>query len=208
MALVDGAVLPCAPMRLEALLCALLLAGCPANDPSTGLASLGSPQTLLDFNEFVCRVEPVLIKRCSYLACHGDAQHALRIYSLGKLRLGDPTTRVARSNRLLTPEEVERNFDSAAGMVYGASASARQSPTVTSTPLLYKPLAAREGGGQHHGVAVFPTWPHQHVNDPADRDPEWDALVTWVSRDIASNPFKPDADCVALFNAMGLGMPK
>jgi hypothetical protein len=198
-------------MRPEALLlCALLLAGCPANDPSTGLATLGAPETLLDFNEFVCNVEPVLIKRCSYLGCHGNAQHALRIYSLGKLRLGDPPTRNARSNVPLTIDEVRLNFYSAAGMVYGTSASDRQKVTVSRIPLLWKPLAAREGGGQHHGVAVFPTWPHQHVNDPTDRDKEWDALVTWVSRDIASNPYdaKNDSDCVALFNAMGLGMPK
>src|ERR1700733_14991828 len=84
--------------------------GCPAPDPTTGLATKQLPDQVLDYNEFVCHVQPVLIKRCSYLACHGSASHALRIYSPGKLRIGDPQTRAARSGAL-TSDEVEANFE-------------------------------------------------------------------------------------------------
>ena len=60
------------------------------------------PAQLLDYNEFVCEVQPVLVRRCSFLACHGNADHALRVYSPGKLRLVDSamTTRSARDAKL------------------------------------------------------------------------------------------------------------
>lgn len=177
---------------------ALFAAGCPAPDPAGGLATTKPPDQLLDYNDFVCNVEPVLIKRCSYLGCHGNADHGLRVYSLGKLRLGDASTRQARSNTPLSADEVELNFESASGMVYGTSAVNRMAPNIPLIPILSKPLAARFGGAEHQGVAIFPTYP----NTTLDSDGEWNALRDWVTG--AAEPNPPVPSCVALFAAMGL----
>src|SRR3569833_3756438 len=64
------------------ILTAIALAGCadvtnaPAPDPSK----------TLNETAFRCGAEPVLIAQCSYTACHGKDESALRVYSLGKLR--------------------------------------------------------------------------------------------------------------------------
>ena len=171
--------------------------GCPALDPKQGLATTGSPDAFLDYNQFVCAVEPVLIRRCSYLACHGNADHALRLYSPGKLRQVDPGTRNGRDGTL-TDSEVELNFESASGLLYGASAEQRAQPDLQHLPLLGKPLKARFGGAEHHGVGIFPAYPAQTLDD----DAEWQALVAWIGGTKQPNPV--DADCAQVFMHMGL----
>src|SRR5947207_3115571 len=90
---------------------------CPAKSSSSRPSRAPtSPDNFLDYNDYVCNVMPVLVKRCSYLACHGNGDHALRIYSPGKLRLVPAMTRMAR-DATLTADEVERNFESASGIV-------------------------------------------------------------------------------------------
>jgi hypothetical protein len=173
------------------------LTGCPALDPKQGLATTGSPDAFLDYNQFVCAVEPVLIRRCSYLACHGDAGHALRLYSPGKLRQVDPGTRNGRDGSL-TDSEVELNFQSVSGLLYGASAAQRAQPDLQRLPLLGKPLKARFGGAEHHGVGIFPAYPAQTLED----DAEWQALVAWIGGQKQPNPV--DADCAQVFTLMGL----
>jgi hypothetical protein len=177
----------------------LFLAGCPATDPTTGLTPAVPDQTL-DYNSFVCDAQPVLIKRCSYLGCHGNADHALRLFSVGKLRQGDIATREQRDSQL-TASEVELNFESAVGLTLGASQVQRNQLDIPAILLLQKPLASRFGGAEHHGVAVFPTWPHTTLTD----DPEWTALSNWVSG--AKQPNPPVQSCQDLFTAMGL-MPR
>lgn len=178
----------------------LLLCGCPALDTSQGLTTTQSPDQFVDYNQFVCTVMPVLIRRCSYLACHGNPDHALRIYSSGKLRLTDDGTRNTRDSSL-TSDEVELNFESAAGLLYLSSAAARTAPIISQVPLLAKPLARRVGGAEHHGVGVFPVYPALTLGD----DTEWNALVTWVGGATQPNPV--DTNCAAVFNNLGL-MPR
>ncbi len=185
------------PVRLLAAAVAVALCGCPTPDPAGGLTTASPPDQFLDYNQFVCAVEPVLIRRCSYLGCHGNADHALRIYSPGKLRLGDVSTRAARDAQL-TSDEVERNFESASGLVYGSSNTARTTPIISEVPLLSKPLAARAGGAEHHGIGIFPVFPITTI----DQDQEWQALVAWVGG--AKQPSPVSADCSMLFSNMGL----
>jgi hypothetical protein len=173
-----------------------VLAGC-ATDPSQGLATTQPPDEFLDYNQFVCRVQPILIRRCSFLACHGNPDHALRVYSPGKLRIGDISTRALRDGSL-TSDEVEYNFQSASGLIYLSSAAARSGPIVSQVPLLAKPLARRAGGAEHHGVGVFPVYPAQTLAD----DPEWGQLVGWVSGGF--QPVPVDSDCAAMFSNLGL----
>jgi hypothetical protein len=185
------------PLVRASLLAALVsTAGCPAFDPNGGLTTSSHPDQFLDYNDFVCNVQPVLIRRCSYLGCHGNPDHALRVYSPGKLRLGDTSTRAAR-DATLSGDEVERNFESASGLVYASSMTARQSPIINQVPLLWKPLSARAGGGEHHGIGVFPVFP----NTTLDQDAEWQALLQWVG---GAKQQPPDANCQMMFTNLGL----
>jgi hypothetical protein len=140
---------------------------------------------------------PTLIRRCSYLGCHGQDQHALRIYSAGKLRLTDDGTRNTR-DAMLTPDEVQRNFDSAAALVLDAKPDARQAGDIQHVLLLQKPLRARFGGGEHHGVGIFPVYPAQSLDD----DAEWKALVAWVGG--TKQPTPLSGDCANTFMTLQL----
>jgi hypothetical protein len=174
---------------------AVALAGCPAPDNAHGLVTTAAPAALLDYNEFVCEVQPVLIRHCSFLACHGQANHALRVYSPGKLRLD--ASAVTRSTRdaKLSADEVMRNFESATGTVYAASPADRQALD-DRVPLLVKPARASVGGAEHHGVGIFPTFGHT-----LDDDPEWAALIAWVRGKKATGSEPP---CAAMFTNLGL----
>jgi hypothetical protein len=175
----------------------LLVTGCPATDPTQGLQT-GAAGTVLDYNTFVCDVMPTLVRRCSYMACHGNADHALRIYSPGKLRIGDPLARDSR-DAPLTADEIDRNFASAEGMARAASPTDRMSGRRQKIPILQKALSARFGGDEHQRVGIFPVFPHATPDD----DPEWLLLVNWVGgAKIATNPLR--ADCAAFFQSLGV----
>jgi hypothetical protein len=182
---------------LVVVLIAVGAAGCPGLDPSHGLNTT-APDQFLDYNTYVCNVMPVLVKRCSYTACHGNELHALRVYSPGKLRLGNPTTRMAR-DAIPTADEVELNFESASGIVLAATAAERNPPDVQKVLLLGKPLKASAGGAEHHGVGIFPTYPNTDPN----KDPEFQALLAWVAGAKTSATQLP-TDCANLFKQLKL----
>jgi hypothetical protein len=102
---------------------------------------------LLDEVKFRCRVEPILIRDCSYLACHGNAQFPLRVYSVGKLRAGDTSTLEARTAPL-TDAERHANFLSAGAFAFGGVAP-------DDNLLLRKPMPSETGGYEHKGGATF-----------------------------------------------------
>ena len=166
---------------MRSLIFLIFVGGCTRLDPAGGLAV-----PALDYDEFVCAVQPVLVKRCSYIACHGHPDHALRLFSPGKLREGDTVTRAQR-DAPLTAHEIELNFQSAVGLA--------SQPTL----LLQKPVKAVFGGGEHHGVGVFPSDPDAHAL--AD-DPEWHALADWVGGKAQPRPVT--ADCQQTFDTLGL----
>jgi hypothetical protein len=175
---------------------AVAVAGCNAPDNSHGLVTTGPPSTLLDYNEFVCEVQPVLIRHCSYLGCHGNPNHALRIYSPGKLRLDATAGTRAQRDDKLTPVEVERNFESAVGVSYFAQPQDRMAPN-DKVPILAKPARASVGGSEHHGVGIFPVYPAQDLA----HDPEWGALSAWVAGKKATGT---EPDCATMFMKLGL----
>jgi hypothetical protein len=187
-------------LRVLAVVMTGVITGCPSPDSAAGLGTTKPPDQFLDYNEFVCGAQPVLIKRCSYLACHGDAAHAFRLFSIGKLRLGDMSTRKGRSFDPLTADEIEKNFESASGMVYGAADDERQHARdhLTRIALLYKPVRASAGGGEHAGVGVFPAFPAATLDD----DAEFAELVDWVQGKRQPSPVT--ADCQALFDIIGI----
>jgi hypothetical protein len=176
------------------ILALLILTGCPALKPSEGLQTTPVTQ-LFDHDAFVCADMPVLIRHCSYSGCHGSENHAFRVYSPGKLRLGDVATRDDR-DAMLTNDEIEANYASATGVLLQDHPAPGASVNVKTAPLLLKPLKARFGGSEHHGVGVFPFSPAQTL----ETDPEWQALVSWVAGE--KEPTPPTADCQALMTAL------
>lgn len=182
--------------RATVVVLALISAGCGLAEPDHGIEET-APAALLDYNRFVCGVQPVLIRRCSFSACHGNPLHALRIYSAGKLRLIPPTTRDAR-DATLTADEIERNFVSAAALSLAATADDRANAVLSRLPLLQKPLAARFGGSEHAGVGIFPVYPAA----TPEEDPEYGALIDWIAGNPQPQPF--EADCADLFATLGI----
>ncbi len=179
-----------------------MLAGCPAPDNTHGIVSTALPSQVLDYNEFVCEAQPVLIRRCSFLGCHGNADHGLRVYSPGKLRLNDSamTSRTARDDKL-SADEVFRNFESATGTVYAAQPSDRQNPD-DHVPILVKPTRAAFGGAEHHGVGVFPVYdPKNNPMGDLSHDAEYQALAAWVGGKKATGS---EPACASMFMMLGL----
>lgn len=117
------------------------------------------------FNEavFRCSVEPVLVRQCSFTACHGLAGSALRIYSPGKLRAAKPAD-IDTAIAPLTDAEHHANFLSASGFAFATS-------DVLDNLLLRKPLAQSAGGYAHEGGAIF----------PSTADTEWIAVRNWLA---------------------------
>ncbi|HEX9103217.1 MAG TPA: hypothetical protein VF997_13490 [Polyangia bacterium] len=183
-------------MRFLPLAFVVAVAGCPAPDNTHGIVTTAPPSQLLDYNEFVCEVQPVLIRRCSFLGCHGNADHALRVYSPGKLRLNDSaiTTRAARDDKL-SLDEVTRNFESATGTVYFAQPSDRLNPD-DRVPLLVKPVRAAFGGAEHHGVGIFPVYGAADLS----KDAEFQALAAWVGGKKATGS---EPACADMFMKLG-----
>jgi hypothetical protein len=126
----------------------------PIPDPTTGL----------DETAFRAKVEPILVKQCSYNACHGNTGSALRIYAPGTLRqLAYPT--IDETMAPLTAEEEHANFVNAAAF----SATA---PIVDDNWLLRKPLASSAGGFEHKGGVIYLR---------GTNDPNYTVIYCWLT---------------------------
>jgi hypothetical protein len=128
----------------------LVVALAPAVLACTPVQQAPAPEAVaaLDRDGFDRCVEPILIRNCSFGACHGVEERALRVYSVGKLRApGTPRTLDARTAELSAAEH-EANFRSAVAFSYGR-------PAPDDNLLLRKPLPASAGGFEHAGGALF-----------------------------------------------------
>lgn len=102
------------------------------------------PLATLDEAYFRCRVQPVLARSCSQLACHGDSRRFFRVFARNRLRSGG-----AESERdvPMRDEEVRANFDAARAMI--------DEGDVELSLFFTKPLDARAGGAFHRGAEIF-----------------------------------------------------
>src|SRR5213075_258739 len=132
-----------AASRTAGCIAALVTTACT----SVENADVASPAAALDELVFRCNVEPILVRQCSYNACHGNPGSPLRVYSPGKLRAIPPQS-IDDANVPLTEDEHHANFLSAAGFNYKITA-------VDDNWLLRKPLNAAQGGYEHEGGAIF-----------------------------------------------------
>src|SRR5262249_9401514 len=107
-----------------------------------------SPQSIstLDRGAFDRCIEPILVRNCSYTACHGNEGFALRVYSIGKLRAKGTANNLTALTALLTSEEHDANFRSAVALTYGR-------PFPEDNLLLRKPMPGSAGGFEHKGGA-------------------------------------------------------
>ncbi len=112
----------------------------------------------LDFNYYACVVEPVLVKRCSFLACHGS-NRPFRIYSISKFRMNPHPTLYERSNTPLSCEEITRNYESAMAFTKGVST------------ILNKAIPQSDGGVFHKPGPMF----------RSSDDAEYKLLLQWVN---------------------------
>lgn len=128
----------------------------------------------LDWNYFRCEVEPVLLKRCAFAACHGSRDRPLRLYAPHRLRAN--SARVLRAGQL-SDEEHLANFDM-------AQAFARE---VDGTVLLLrKPLATVADGYFHLGADLFAGGD----SFMSTSEPSYQVLSAWTLDQTASE------DCV------------
>ncbi len=149
------------PRRAALARCGLLaiLSACAVVESTSAPA----PSTGLAENVFRCSVEPVLVRQCSYTACHGIAGSPLRIYSPGKLRAVTPVN-IDAAIAPLTDAEHHANFLSASGFRFGV-----EDPV--DNLLVRKPLAPTAGGYAHEGGAIF----------GSTGDTQWIAIAAWLA---------------------------
>lgn len=144
---------------MRRLVLAAALAGCPSN--------LDAPVTPAELDRplFDCKVQPVLTKLCSQLACHGAPGRLFRVYARNRLRdRGDETQR----NVFLRSEERAHNFEAARAFVDVAHSE--------RSLLLSKPLEQAAGGSFHRGATLY-----GGANVfPDTSDPDYQIIAHWI----------------------------
>jgi hypothetical protein len=121
------------------------------------------PAASLDEGVFKTKIERILVTKCSYLACHGNAGAALRIYAPGLLRADAPKN-IVDWQTPLTADEEHANFVAASGFSLSAA-------TPNDNWLLRKPLPQTFGGFEHKGGAIW----------KSTNDPDYAAIYCWLT---------------------------
>ncbi len=130
----------------------------------TGSDSASLPD--VDFAYFVRHIQPILEHRCAFFACHGSRDRSLQIYQEVRLReIPDPNP-IFEAPAPLTPEELERNFEQTAGLLFGFD-------DPQDSPLFSKPL---QPGTRHAGATLF-GGPDVFLNR---EDPDYQTLLRWA----------------------------
>ena len=120
----------------------------------------------VDFAYFVKHVQPILEHRCAFFACHGSRERFLQIYQEARLRENPDPEPIFEAPAPLTPEELQRNFEQTAGMLYGFD-------DPQASPLFSKPL---QPGTRHAGATLF-EGPDVFLNR---EDPDYQTLLRWA----------------------------
>lgn len=151
-------------MRAAFLACMLTL-GCAEHAGPTPL------RTDLDIAAFERLAYPVLLRDCSFAACHGGSVRPFQVYGPGRTRL-DPTLQPSAPASQL---ELKASYARAISML-------STDRDVDRSLLLTKPLATAAGGQFHGGIDLLGR------NVYSSRiDPGYVALRTWSSGESASD---------------------
>jgi len=137
----------------------------------TGVPNSPAPDPAASLNEMVfdCSVQPILVRQCSYNACHGvtgatGTGAPLRVYSPGKLR-ATPSMTIDDLIAPLTMDEQHANFESAAAFAWDTT-------SVDDNWLLRKPLPSSDGGYEHKGGAIW---------QGGTKDTQYVAIRAWLT---------------------------
>lgn len=130
----------------------------------TGSDSASLPD--VDYDYFVKHVQPILEHRCAFFACHGSRERFLQIYQEARLRENPDPDPIFQAPSPLTPEELQRNFEQTAGILYGFD-------DPQASPLFSKPL---QPGTRHAGATLF-EGPDVFLNR---QDPDYQTLLRWA----------------------------
>lgn len=143
-------------MRAIAIALGTLLLGCAEYTPP-------ELRTDLDAESFERTAYPVLLRDCSFAACHGGPARPFQVYGPGRTRL-DPALAPSAP---ATPLEIAASYARAVSMLSTDRDLGR-------SLLLTKPLAAAAGGQAHGGTDALGR------NVYASRaDPGYAALAAW-----------------------------
>lgn len=119
---------------------------------------------IADMTTFRDEAYPVLLRDCSFNACHGSAQRFFQIFGPNRARI-NPLT---HHDEPAEPLEVQVTYERTLSMLVTDG-------PVTNSLLLRKPLEERAGGMSHGGVDDFNRNVYQSVNDPG-----YVALLKWA----------------------------
>ena len=124
-----------------------------------------------DFPTFQSQVYPVLLRDCSFDACHGSSERFFQVYGPGRARLAPMTDPLTEA----TMDEIIQSYNRSLSMIEV------QDPE--RSPLLRKPLALSAGGTGHEGVDAW-------MRDvyASKQDPGYAALQAWVLAATAAPP--------------------
>jgi hypothetical protein len=152
--------------RLRGLLWVPLVAGLLAGACGEYSGSDSASLPDVDYDYFVKHIQPILENRCAFFACHGSRERFLQIYQEVRLReIPDPDP-IFQAPAPLTPEELQRNFEQTAGMLYGFD-------DPEDSLLFSKPL---QPGTRHAGATLF-EGPDVFLNR---EDPDYQTLLRWA----------------------------
>jgi hypothetical protein len=129
----------------------------------------------LDFDLFVCSVQPILEKECSMPACHGNSQRPFQVLASGRMRIQDE---YESAKSALTGADVasgkhpKLTYGELAFNYYQARAFAQVTQGFSRSQLITRPLALRTGGMAHAPRADV-------YFDP--EDPRIQRVEAWIS---------------------------
>ena len=119
-----------------------------------------------DFSEFHNTIYPVLLRDCSFAACHGDAGRFFRVWGPGRTRLPGKTS---------TPEAFDLPTGDELSATYSLSLAFIDANDAAQSDLLRKPLAIEAGGAAHGGIDAYGRNVYRTVQDSG-----FAALAAWV----------------------------
>jgi hypothetical protein len=132
------------------------LAACGGDTPDLALAQP-------DFPSFEATVYPVLMRDCSFVACHGSSERFFQVFGPGRARL-DPMMPLMEP---ATAAEVLHAYNRALSMIDAREPS--------RSLLLRKPLTLAAGGAGHEGVDAW-----MRAIYVSRQDPSYVVLEAWV----------------------------
>lgn len=124
------------------LLAPFALAGVLGGTPACDSASSGAVLPTPDREQFTADVYPVLLRDCSFHACHGDSMRPFQVYGAGRRRLADAEGELPFPLDPSLPQEIDASYDRARSMLL------YRGEDVAMAPLLRK----IRPGGAHEGV--------------------------------------------------------